>query len=288
MGIKSIIAKMIPDPLYLKYKFKKRVGYPLNLKNPQTFNEKLQWLKLYDRNPIYNKLVDKYEVKRIVADRIGEKYVIPTIGVWDNLEQIDFDLLPKQFVLKATHDSGSYFICNDKDTFNIFDAKQKISKSLNHNFYYDGREWPYKNIKPRIIAEEFIGFFPLDYKFFVFGDKIDSVMVCKGREKGYPFFYFYDMNWNRLYYQHKDLEKDDQIDKPDNLKEMINIVAELSQGFSHVRIDLYNVNGKVFFGEYTFFDQSGFDTDITYETDLMWGKKIKLKKYNKDRILWMS
>lgn len=253
------------------------MGYPLNLNNPVTYNEKLQWLKLNDRKNNYSKLVDKYEVKKFVANKIGKEYIIPTYGVWNRFDEIDFDKLPNQFVLKCTHDSGSYVICSDKEKFDVEAAKLKIEKALKSSFYWDSREWPYKNVRPRIIAEKYIGFYPKDYKFFVFDSEIDSVMVCNGRENGHPKFYFYDTDWKRLYYQHKEIEFEDTIEKPLGFETMIEIVKQLSEGFPHIRIDLYNVNGKIWFGEYTFYDQGGFDTDITRETDLLWGKKIKLQ-----------
>lgn len=274
----EIIKRLVPDSVYLKLRFKKIMMYPLDLKNPKTFNEKLQWLKLYNRKSEYTKMVDKYEAKKHVAGIIGEEYIIPTLGVWENVDEIDFDELPDQFVLKCTHDSGSYIICPNKNRLDIVSTKNKLENSLKHNFYWESREWPYKNVKPRIIAEEFIGFYPKDYKFFVFNGDIDSIMVCKDRDKGYPSFYFYDINWNRLYYQHEELEKNDQVEKPENLDLMVKLVKKLAKGFAHVRIDLYNVNGTIYFGEYTLFNQSGFDTDITYETDLMWGKLLTISE----------
>lgn len=270
------VKDMIPDGVYLKMKFKKSMGYPLNLKNPKTFNEKLQWLKLYNRDPEYTTMVDKYAAKKYIADKIGPEYIIPTLGVWDSFDDIDFDALPDQFVLKCTHDSGSYIICPNKNRLDIVSAKNKLETGLRNNFYWQSREWPYKNVQPRIIAEKFIGYYPKDYKFFVFNGVIDSIMVCKDRDKGHPSFYFYDTDWKRMYYQHDKIEANDEIEKPKNLQTMIDIVKKLSVGFPHVRVDLYNVDGKVFFGEFTLFDQSGFDTDITYETDLMWGAKIDL------------
>lgn len=414
----------IPDELYLKIAYKSVMGKKLNLDNPKTFNEKLQWLKINNRNPEYTTMVDKYAVKKYIADKIGPEYIIPTLGVWDKFDEIDFKSLPNQFVLKCTHDSGGLVVCQDKAKLDMAAARKKIEKSLSNNFYYMGREWPYKNVPHRIIAEqymaddlrdyklfcfngvprmtlvcserftkdglkedfydeawshlnvqkpehgnaifpierskqyelmkdfavklsekmpfaridfyeinetvyfgeitfysadEFEGFKPeewdlnlgewvklpggyrlnsdacsiivsnsyynsketkalVDYKFFCFDGKIDSVMVCMGREKGHPDFYFYDMQWNRLYYQHDYLEKDSIIKKPDNFNEMKNIVEQLCKGLCHIRVDLYDIAGNIYFGELTFFDNSGFDTDISYETDKMWGEKMRLPK----------
>ena len=150
------LGRIIPDRFYLKCLYKARMEKKLNLKSPQTYNEKLQWLKLYDRNPEYSDMVDKYEVKKYVADRIGEKYIIPTLGIWERFDDVDFDILPEKFVLKCTHDSGGLVICKGREQLDIKSARKKIEKSLRRNYYWHGREWPYKSIKPRIIAEQFV------------------------------------------------------------------------------------------------------------------------------------
>ena len=258
------------------------MGRKLNWEQPQYYSEKLQWLKINYRTPIMTKLVDKYEVKEYVASKIGWEYVIPTLGVWTNTDDINIEKLPDKFVLKCTHDSGGVVICKNKKDFNFKTAKEKLDKSMKKNFYWMAREWPYKNVKPRIIAELYIedkkNESLNDYKFFCFNGFIDSILVCKGREKGHPNFYHYDQNWNRLIYQKEELEKDDNIKKPQNLALMIELAKILSQGFPHVRVDFYNVDGKVFFGELTFFNQSGFDTDILPETDAKWGDLLELPK----------
>lgn len=415
--------KFLSDKTYLSIKFKYIFGRKIDWNNPKTFNEKLQWLKVYNRKPEYTGLVDKYEVKKHISKVLSEQYVIPTLGIWNSFDEIDFDALPDQFVLKCTHDSGGLVVCKDKKKLDIEEARRKINQSLQNNYFYSGREWPYKNVKPRIIAEQYmadnlrdyklfcfdgvprmtlvcserftkdglkedfydeawshldvqrpahgnavlpiqrpkqyelmkelaaklsdkmpfaridfyeidekvyfgeITFFPAsgfekfkpdewdlklgewiklptggyrlnsevcsiiisnsyynnkveksinDYKLFCFDGEIDSIMVCTGREKGHPDFYFYDASWNRLYYQHSYLEKTNDVEKPHNLDEMLKIAKTLSKGFSHIRVDLFDVDGNVYFGELTFFDDSGFDTDISYETDLKWGEKIIL------------
>lgn len=270
---------LLPDKMYLKLLFHAHMGYKLNLEKPKSYNEKLQWLKLYDRKEIYTNLVDKYEVKEIIGNKIGREYIIPTIGVWDTVEEIDFDILPDKFVLKCTHDSGGIIVCKNKNEFDVDEAKRKLKKSLKGSYYHSGREWPYLNIKPRIIAEEYIGDIekvPEDYKFYTFNGEIDSVMICKDRDKGYPNFFFYDMEWNRLVYQNEEPKIDKPIEKPENFDRMIDIVNILSKDFVQIRVDLYNINGKIYFGELTFFNQSGFDTDITYDTDAYWGSKFEL------------
>jgi len=194
------IARIFPDKPYLKMKYWSIMGKKLNIENPQTFNEKLQWLKLYDRNPEYTKMVDKYEVRKYIAKKIGEEYLIPLLGVWDNPDDVDFDKLPDQFVLKCTHNSGlGMCICKDKSELDIAKVKKELEKGLKQNYYLHGREWPYKNVKPRIIAEKYMedrnGNF-IDYKFFCFKGFAHSVMVCIDRNIGDTKFYFFDKNWD--------------------------------------------------------------------------------------------
>lgn len=275
----------LPDEIFLRKSFKIRMGYALNLQNPQTFNEKLQWLKINDRKPIYTTMVDKYDVKAYVAEQIGEEYIIPTFGVWDAFDEIDFDALPNQFVLKCTHDSGGRVICRDKSQLNLIAAKEKINTSLRRNYYKLSREWPYKDVKPRIIAEQYMTDSPdsndfTDYKFFCFDGKVDCVMVCLERSSGDTKFYFFDRDWNlkRLNIRGKNAPKGFTIPKPECMDEMFEIAAKLSQGVSYLRVDLYQSNGRVYFGELTFFPQSGFDANLLPETDEYFGRLLQLPK----------
>lgn len=283
------LGKILPDTtaankMYLKMLFHNRMGKKLNLKNPATYNEKLQWMKLYLRNPEYTTLVDKEAVKQIVAERVGWGYIIPTLGVWKRFEEIDFDKLPDQFVLKCNHDSGGLVICKDKSTLDLERANQKICHCMKRNYYSYSREWPYQNVPRKILAEQYIsnsdGSVPEDYKFFCFNGEPDCVMVCVGRESGHTKFFFYDMNWNRRLYQKPGIEPDENItiEKPENFEAMIEVARKLAKGYPEVRVDLYNVDGKIYFGEYTFFNQSGFDSDISLETDLYWGKQFRLEQ----------
>ena len=270
----------MPDEAYLKMTYKAHFGRYPDLKKPQTYSEKLQWLKLYDRDPKYTKLVDQDAVKDYVAAKVGKQYVIPTLGVWDRFEDIDFDSLPNQFVLKCTHDSGGLVIVRDKSALDKEKAKAKIEKSLKRNYYYSAREWPYKDVKARIIAEAYIEDSRLgelrDYKFFMFHGEMDNVLVCKDRHLGKTKFLHYDDQWNRLDYQWSEPKLDRELDKPEKFEEMKVIARKLSENLAHVRVELYDVNGKVYFGELTFFDQAGFDTDITTETDKKWGDLLHL------------
>lgn len=261
----------IPDSMYLKIVYKERMGTKLNLNNPQTFNEKLQWIKLYERNPQYTKMVDKYEAKEYVGNIIGNQYIIPTLGVWEKFDDIDFQKLPNQFVLKCTHDSGGLVICKDKSKLDIESARKKINKSLKRNYYYLGREWPYKNVKPRIIAEKYMQDQSgelTDYKFYAFNGECEYVMACIDRAKKETKFIYYDNNWNIK----KEFSQDGvkygniiTIDKPKNLEKMFKFAKILSKNISFVRVDFYEVDGQLYFGELTFFPSAGFDNTRTKE-----------------------
>lgn len=249
------------DKLYLSLMFKQVFGRKMNWKEPKTFNEKLQWLKIHDRNPEYSKLVDKYEVKKYIAEKIGEEYVIPTIGVYDNFDEIDFGKLPERFVLKTTHDSGGVVICRDKKELDVEVARGKIERSLKQKFYKISREWPYKNVEPRIIAEDFIEDEKdlKDYKFFVFNGevrcfKVDFDRFVKHRAN------YYDRNAKLLKFGEEayppDFEK--KIKMPEKLDKMIEIAEKLAGGKRFVRVDFYDIRGKIYFGEITFYPAGGF------------------------------
>lgn len=273
---------ILSDEKYLKIVYKAKTGKKLNIENPQTFNEKLQWLKLYDRNPEYTKMVDKYEAKKYVANIIGEEYIIPTLGVYDKFEDINFATLPNQFVIKCTHDSGGLIICKDKTKLNIKEARKKINKSLKRNYFYTGREWPYKNVKPRIIAEEYmedqIGEL-IDYKVYAFNGQCDYVMVCFDRIKGETKFIYYDRNWNIK----KEFSKDGikygdtiKIEKPKNLDKMFEFAEILSKNIPFVRVDFYESNGNLYFGELTFYPSAGFDNTRTKDCQEYLDKQLKV------------
>ena len=272
----------MPDDKWLKKKYKCVFNKELNLDNPSTFNEKLQWLKLHDRKPIYSSMVDKYEAKNYVSNIIGEEYIIPTLGVWENVDDIDFSLLPERFVLKCTHNSGvGLCICKDKNKLDVKKAKKGLNKGLKQNYYLSGREWPYKNVKPRIIAEKYLedktGSL-IDYKFFCFDGYVDNVMVCLERESGNPKFYFFDQEWNllRINIRGKEAPEGFTIPKPKCMDKMFDIASKLSKGLKFNRVDLYECDEKIYFGELTFFPDSGFDKNLLQETDKYLGSLIKL------------
>jgi glycosyltransferase involved in cell wall biosynthesis len=271
--------KSMSDEKYLRMMFKHMVGHELNLENPKTFNEKLQWLKLYDRNPLYTQLVDKYEARKYVAKSIGEEYLIPLIGIWDEFDDIDFSKLPNQFILKCTHDSGGIVICKDKNKLNIEVAKNKINKSLKRNYYYLGREWPYKNVKPRIICEKYMvdesGIELKDYKFFCFGGSPKILFVATDRGVDTRFD-FYDMKFTHIPVMQHYKNGVKKIIKPKGFTKMVKLASQLSKDIPHVRIDFYDVNGKVYFGELTFYHFSGFEKFDPEEYDDIFGNWIEL------------
>lgn len=247
------------DEEYLKLRFKHKMGRELDLENPKTFNEKLQWLKLYDHRPEYTEMVDKYSAKKFIADKIGDKYVIPTLGRWEKFDDIDFDQLPPQFVLKCTHDCGTVFFVRDKSKFNMKSARRKFTGSLKKNYYMRGREWVYKNIKPAIIAEEYLENVLAEYKIFCFDGRPGLILVCKGRghseERTND---FYDLDFNHIPVTATCKNSPVHDTKPAEYDEMINIASKLSAGIPQVRIDLYlSDDRKIYAGEITFFHDGG-------------------------------
>lgn len=276
-------AHLLPDRFYLQHLFPLVMGYPLDLENPCTFNEKLQWLKLYNRRPEYTQMVDKYEVKKFVSDLIGEEYVIPILSVYDSVDDIDFDRLPDQFVLKCTHNSGGVVICKDKKAFDKDIAIKKLKNALKRNFFWRDREWPYKNVKPRIIAEKYMEDKEdaelRDYKFYCFNGKPMRLLLATGRQdiiKGLCFDYF-DMNFNHLgLTNHWHPNASPVPHRPNHFEEMKLLAAKLSYNIPHVRVDFYEANDKVYFGEMTFFDMGGHLAIHPDEWDLEWGGFLDL------------
>lgn len=249
---------------FLKKTYRIKMGRELDLHNPVTYTEKLQWLKLYDHRPEYTTMVDKYAVKQYVAQRIGEQYVIPLLGVWDSADKIDFDRLPDQFVLKTTHDSGAIVICKDKKNFDIRGAKKKLNHFMKRCYYDCNREWPYKNVQPRIIAEIYMEDSTYkelrDYKFFTFGGEPKVLYIAQGRGKGEPTVAdFFDMEFNHLPFTIDHDMAQVPPPKPTCFEEMKRLAAVLSEGTPQLRVDFYEVDGKVYFGEMTFFHCSGFE-----------------------------
>lgn len=274
--------RVLTDEAYIKLRFKANMGKWPDLENPETFNEKLQWLKLHNRKPEYVAMVDKYEVKKHIANVVGEEYTIPTLGIWERFDDIDFDLLPKQFVLKCTHDSGGLVIVKDKNNLNVEDAKKKIEKAWKRNFYYCAREWPYKFVHPRIIAEEYLedsqGGGLTDYKVHNFNGEPQLILVCKDRfEKTGVTEDFYSAEWNRLDVGRPNTQHSiEEIKRPDELGEMLDISRKLSRDIPFLRTDFYIVDHHLYVGELTFYPTGAFTGFVPEEWDYKFGSWLNL------------
>lgn len=273
----------IPDRAYLRFWYWLNMNKNLNLNNPQTFNEKLQWLKLYNRKPEYTMMVDKYAVREYIKEKLGEEYLIPLLGVWDSPDDIDFDKLPNQFVLKCNHNSGlGMCICKDKSKLDINKVKKELKKGLKQNYYLTGREWPYKDVPRKIVAEKYMEENPdeelNDYKFFCFNGTPKLILVCSDRfSNGGLRENFYDTNWNLLNMKRPDTSNSKQPQsQPQKLGNMLQLAAAISEKFPFVRIDFYEIKGKVYFGEITFFPASGLKRFIPEEWDYKLGEMIDL------------
>ena len=274
--------KTMPDDIYLKRVFKSYMGRTLDLENPKTYNEKLQWLKINERRPEFTMMVDKYKVRDYIKQVLGEEYLIPLLGVWDVPDAIDFNSLPDQFVLKCNHNSGrGMYICTNKKELDIRSVKKNLEKGLKEEYYYQGREWPYKDVPKKIIAEKYM-IDPVtkdlrDYKFYCFNGKVKFVMINSDRNSDQPTkadyfdrsFNWLDFQWG---YEHSRIKPE----KPHDFEKMIEIAEKLSQNMKHVRIDLYYCANKIYFGEITFFDGSGFDKIEPIEWDYKIGSWIEL------------
>lgn len=270
----------LSDANYLRLVFKHRMGYKLNLGNPQSFSEKLQWLKLNDKHPEYTQLVDKVEAKYFVASIVGNKYIIPTFGVWDSVEDIDWQSLPNQFVVKSTNDSGGVVVCKDKSKLEVEKAKAKLRETGNRDYTKYNKEYPYHNVPHRFIAEQYIedesGFELKDYKIFCFDGEPKFLFVATGRQKHDTRFDFYDTEFNHLPIINGHPNADVWPTKPKNFDEMLDVASKLSKGFPHIRVDLYNCNGRIYFGELTFFHFSGTTPFEPREWDYKFGEYLNL------------
>jgi len=274
--------KKMDDRFFYEKYYQLSMGKFLDIDNPVTYNEKIQWLKLYDRNPLYTKLVDKYEVKSIVADKIGDDYIVPTLGIFNSFDEIDFSTLPNKFVIKVTHDSGGVIICKDKTKLDIAGARKTINKALKRDYYLDWHEWPYRDVPKRIIIEELLeeeGQDDLmDYKFFAFDGEVKALFIATDRQssKEETKFDFYDDEFNHLPFVNGHPNSNRVIEKPLNFEKMKELASILSKGMPHVRVDLYEVNGRIYFGELTFAHWSGFVPFEPEEWDYTFGSWIKL------------
>lgn len=279
----------LSDETYLRWVYYFETGNKLDLQNPKRYNEKLQWIKLYDHNPLYTELVDKYRVKEVVSERISDKYVAKCLGVWNRAEDIDWDSLPNRFVLKTTHDGGNngVFIVRDKSKADREKIIKGINKSLHRDTFKLGREWPYKNITRRVFAEEYLEDASgelRDYKFFCFDGEVKYLFIATERQSGGEVkFNYFDVDFNDLgIVQHHPMS-DKKIEKPKLFEQMKELAAKLSKGLPEVRVDLYEVNGKIYFGEYTFFHHGGFAPFHPDEWDYIFGANIVLPAKDNNR-----
>jgi len=282
------ILRLLPDKAYLKLCFKLKMNQKLDLKNPTTFSEKLQWLKLYNRNPVYTLIVDKYAFKSVVAERVGQEYLIPCIGgPWNSFDDIDFDVLPKQFVLKTNHDSGGVVLCRDKVSFDKERARTFLEKHLAKNYYWSGREWPYKKVNPCIFAEQFLddgsGDAIYDYKFFCF-DGVPKIMYLSRDKSDTPQTDFFDMEYNHLDMRMRDPNSKIIPQKPARFEEMKRIAANLSKGIPHVRVDFYMVGNRLYIGEMTFFHCGGFVDVKPEKWNRVMGDWITLPRFKSNSV----
>ena len=274
----------LDDKKYLERMFKVQLGKNLNFENPVTFNEKIQWLKINNRESEYTIMVDKYKVREYISETIGEQYLIPLLGVWDSPDEINFDILPDEFVLKCNHNSGlGMCICKNKSTLNIEKVKQDLSNGLNENYYLLYREWPYKNVEKKIIAEKYMsdqGKELQDYKIHCFNGIPKIILVCRDRFSDTGLTEdFFDIEWNHLNISRENCKHSvDKIKAPKNLKLMLRLARILSENIPFVRIDFYEINGKVYFGEITFFPASGLKKFIPEKWDIDLGNEIQLNK----------
>ena len=290
MRIKKLLFWM-PDKPYLQLYYLMKLKKKLDFKNPKSFNEKLQWLKLYDRKNIYTTMVDKYEAKEYVAQRIGQEYIIPTLGVWERVEDIDFDALPQKFVLKCTHDSGGLIVCRDKSKLDLEKTKKILAKSLKNDFYIEAREWPYKNVKRRIIAETYMedetqkkGL--VDYKFYCFDGKPQFLYISKGLEDhATASISFLNLDWTFAPFQRSDYKGFETLpEKPAGYETMLKLAEQLSAGSSFLRVDLYEIGGKIYFSELTFTPCGGTMRFAPTEWDNKIGEMLTLPpKTNEDK-----
>lgn len=295
VGIPALLAK-ISDKYALKQQWKNRRGTTLDLKHPVRLSEKLQWLKLYDRNPLYTTLVDKYRAKIWLEDKFGKDHVIPTLFVYQNANEIKLADLPSSFAIKCNHDSGSVFLCHDKSKgifldkhmhkYNFDEVKQKLNEGLQHNYWRNAIEWPYKNVKPCIICEKLMiqkdGTLPNDYKLFYINGHFEFAYVSYDRE-GINDRCMYDENWHRLPFvyveewAYNEKMNTSNVPKPSSFGDMLEFGSKIAQNFKFVRVDFYDVDGKMYFGEITPFHSAGYAIFVPQEYDLVYGKKLQLK-----------
>lgn len=283
IGIKLLyrLSPLLPDKLYLQLLFPLKVGYKLDLDNPRTYNEKLQWIKLYYRKPVMSVMADKYAAKQYIADIIGEEYIVKNYGVWEHFDEIDFSTLPQSFVLKTTHDQGGVVVVKDKSKLDIKKAKTKLEKHLKKGTYHLMKEWPYKNIQPRIIAEELLVDNEKgdlwDYKFYCFNGEPKLMYISHGRQADTTYLDFYDMDFEKQDISRPGFSASEKnINKPEQWELMKELSRKLSAGWPHLRVDFYCIEGRLYLGELTFFQGGGMMPFYPESWDYKLGSYIEL------------
>ena len=283
LKIRRVLINSLSDKLYLQLVYYRNLKRILNLKRPKLFSEKLQWLKLYDRKDFYHNMVDKYEAKKFIVERVGEQNVIQTLGLWEEFEKIDFDILPDKFVLKCTHDSGSFYICKDKSNLDKEVLKRKLLRNFELDYFYNSREWPYKGIKARIIAEPLLEdptcSYLRDYKFYCFNGEPKIFYITSDKGGDLPTRQdFFDITGKHLDIQDKHYTNNPQKtpDLPRNLDEMLRLARIFAKDTYHLRVDFYEIKNQVYVGEFTFFEGSGFCEFIPEKYNKLLGDWIHL------------
>ena len=277
---RSKASHCLSDKVYLKLQYRANLGKKLNLKDPQTFNEKLQWLKLYNRKPLFTEMVDKYAARKFVSKRIGEEFLVPLIGAWGSAEEIDFDTLPEQFVLKCNHDSGSVTICKNKSELDREAVVKNLNSKLRWDMFYWSREWPYKNIKRKVICEAYMKDRDFDvlnvFKIMNFNNGEQIIQVIQNDKTDKESIDYFDTKWNRLDMRQSFPNSEVPLDKPESLDVMLDLAKKLSDGFPFLRTDFYEINGKPYFSEFTFFSDAGMCKFTPKEWDEELGKRIDI------------
>lgn len=278
--VKKRYYRLYDNKFFLERRYKEVTGEELDIDNPRTFNEKLQWLKVYENKPEYSKYVDKYAFKKLIEEKYGSKYIIPLLGVWDRYDDIDFEKLPEKFVLKCTHDSGSVVMCDKSKPLDHDKKRARIEDCLSGNYYWTSREWPYKYVKPRIIAEKYVEdeFKELrDYKIFCFDGEVVLIQVDFDRFSIHK-RNIYNLDWEYVPLTIKyPTAPEIEIPRPNCLEEMISIARDLSKGIKHVRVDFYVINEQPIVGEMTFFHGGGMEKFTPNEWNYKLGEYIRLQ-----------
>ncbi len=281
--LRKLLRPLLTDKTFIHLEFRRRLGKAINLKNPKSFSEKIQWIKLHDRNPLMTLCTDKYEVRKVVESKVGTHILNKLYGVFESADEIDWDSLPESFVLKANHGSGWNVIVKDKSTLDGKETKKKMKKWMATNYYAQKREWAYKNIKPQIVCEKYLenkNGSLIDYKFFCFNGTPRLIQVDVDRHTEHKRV-FHDTQWRRFDFSLQYPIYEEEIEPPSYLKDMIEVARVLSSDFTFARVDMYDLDGNIVFGEVTFYPGSGMERFSPEHWDAKLGDLLQLPTYNK-------